>query len=87
MNISLLLIATVTHWAVEPISTIQRLPDAIPSDGEKGGVVRIVAAQDEYEPGSFVVRSDEDLGKVTLELGEFKRDQGSGIGDQFLAAR
>ena len=76
MNLSLLMAATVAHWAVEPISTIQRLPDAVPADGEKGGVVRIVAAQDEYEPGSFVVRSDEDLGKVTLELGEFASDAG-----------
>ena len=31
-------------WAVPSMSGVQRLPDAIPADGERGGTVRIVAA-------------------------------------------
>ena len=78
----MLLLAILTHWAVSPVSDVQRLPDRVPTDGEKGGVVRIALAKDEYEPGSFVLQSDTDLKEVALELSEFKRDQGSGIGDQ-----
>ena len=72
-----MLLATVTHWAVPPMSDVMRLPDAEPTDGKKGGVVRIVAAHDEYEPGSFVVRSDTDLGKVRLALSELKGPDGA----------
>ena len=69
----------VRHWAVEPMSDVQRLPDAAPKDGVPEGVVRITMAKNEYEPGSFVVQSpDRDLGKVRFELGEFKRVSGSG---------
>ena len=75
-------LAEVTWWAVPAMSEEQRLPDTVPTDGEKGGTVRIVAAKGEYEPGSFVVRSDRDLGKVKLELGEFWREEGRGKRDE-----
>ena len=75
-------LAEVTWWAVPAMSEEQRLPDTVPTDGEKGGTVRIVAAKGEYEPGSFVVRSDRDLGKVKLELSEFKREEGRGNREQ-----
>ncbi len=58
------------------MSGIQRLPDAIPEDGEKGGTVRIVAARGEYEPGSFVVRSDVDLGKLQPVVGKLVNEKG-----------
>ena len=64
----MLLLATLTHWAVNPISDVMRLPDAVPADGEKGGTVRLTMAKDEYEPGSFVVRSDHDLSKIRAEV-------------------
>ena len=32
-------------WSVPAMSGVQRLPDAIPADGERGGTVRIVAAR------------------------------------------
>ena len=44
--------ADVTWWSVPAMSGVQRLPDAIPADGVKEGVVRIAAARGEYEPGS-----------------------------------
>ena len=68
--------AGVTWWAVPAMSGVQRLPDAIPADGERGGTVRIVAARGEYEPGSFVVRAAEDLGKVQPVVGEFVNETG-----------
>ncbi len=66
----------VWHYAVPPMSEIQRLPDAYPTDGTPGGVVRIVVARDEYEPGSFLVWANKDLGKVRFELGDFKSGTG-----------
>jgi len=74
--ISALLLATVTHWAVPPMSDEMRLPEVEPRDGTKDGVVRIVVAKDEFEPGSFVVRSDADLGKVAFELSALTNGQG-----------
>lgn len=76
MNVLVIAAVSLTHWAVPPLSDEMRLPDTEPSDGEKGGVVRIVAARDEYEPGSFVVRADADLADVTLSVSELKTDQG-----------
>ena len=69
-------LADVTWWAVPAMSGVQRLPDAIPEDGEKGGTVRIVAARGEYEPGSFVIRSDVDLGKVQPVVGKLVNEKG-----------
>ncbi len=66
----------VTHWAVDPMSETPYLPDVIPEDGRKGGTVQIIAAKGEYEPGSFVVRADEDLGRVSLEVSELKSADG-----------
>ena len=65
--------AKVWHYAVPPMSEIQRLSDVYPSDGTPDGTVRIVAAKDEYEPGSFLLWAPQDLGKVELEIGDFKQ--------------
>ena len=64
------------HYAVPAMSELQRLPDAYPEDGVAGGVVTIVAARDEYEPGSFLVWGARDLGKVAFSLGEFRNADG-----------
>ena len=74
--------AAFVHYDVPPMSGVQRLPDVYPHDGVAGGTVGIVMAQDEYEPGSFLVYPKKDLGKVELEVGEFK----DGTGDVFPAA-
>ncbi len=66
----------VWHYAVPPMSEIQRLADVYPSDGTPNGVVRIVAAKDEYEPGSFLVWANKNLGKVRFDLSEFKNEKG-----------
>ena len=64
------------HYVVPAMSEIQRLPDAYPSDGVAGGVVGIVAARDEYEPGSFLLWGDRELRKVPLALTAFKNEKG-----------
>ncbi len=68
--------AAVWHYAVPPMSEIQRLADVYPSDGTPNGAVRIVAAKDEYEPGSFLVWARSDLGKVRFDVGEMKNEKG-----------
>lgn len=63
-------------WAVPAMSGVQRLPDAIPEDGVKGGEVKLVAARGEYEPASFVVRPGNDLGRVQFTIGELVSEKG-----------
>jgi hypothetical protein len=70
-------LAGVIGWSVPAMGGVQRLPDAIPADGEQGGTVRIVAAHGEYEPGSFVVRSDTDLGKVQPVVEKLVNENGN----------
>lgn len=72
----------IVHWAVPAMSDVQRLPDMEPKDGVKGGVVRIVAAKGEYEPGSFVVRAAEDLGKVKFEVSDLRQVKKTGEGEE-----
>ncbi len=66
----------VKWYAVDPMSEVQFLPDSAPKGGVEGEAVRIVAAKGEYEPGSFVLVADEDLGKVTFEAPLLKTDDG-----------
>ena len=50
------------------MSTVPRLPDAEPTDGVKGGVLKVVVAGDEYEPASFVVRGVGPTAKHTFDV-------------------
>jgi hypothetical protein len=68
--------AAITWYAVDPMSERQFLPDAPPAEGRRGAPIQIVAAQGEYEPGSFVVTADADLGKVDFEVGPLKAKTG-----------
>ena len=68
--------ASFVHYAVPPMSNVQRLPDLYPVDGEAGKPVRITAAKGEYEPGSFLVYPFRDLGKVSFTLTPFKTKDG-----------
>ena len=74
--------AKVWHYAVPPMSEIQRLPDVYPTDGTPNGTVRIVMAKDEYEPGSFLVWARQDLGKVQFEIGDLKQVKVKGEGEE-----
>ena len=79
MTTSPILLAALTWWAVEPMSPRMRLPDEEPSDGIKGGEVRILAAKGEYESGSFVLKGDADMKGVTLAWGDLKGPGGATI--------
>ena len=68
--------AAFVHYGVPPMSSLQRLPDVYPEDGAAGGTVRIVAAKDEYEPGSFLIYPLRDLGRTQLSLTPFRTDDG-----------
>ena len=68
--------AAFVHYAVPPMSNVQRLPDIYPIDGQAGEPVRIIAAKDEYEPGAFLVYSFQNLGKVSFTLTPFKAKDG-----------
>ena len=71
--------AAVTWYAVDPMSERRYLPDAAPVGGLKGEPVRIVAAQGEYEPGSFVLTSDAGEGKVDFAVSALKSKDGASI--------
>ena len=77
----------VDWYAVDPLSEVRYMPDKAPANGEKGGVVRMIAAKDEYEPGSFVLVADQDLGKVQLEVGDLRREEGRGMRDEGRGSR
>lgn len=81
MDMIFLFLAALTHWVVPATGEEQFLPDRDPEYAKKGGTIHIVAAQGEYEPGSFVLKSDVDLGKVKLEVGALT----SANGDVFPA--
>ena len=68
--------AAFVHYDVPAMSPLQRLPDVYPEDGVPGGTVRIVAAKDEYEPGSFLIYPFRDLGKTQLSLTPFRTADG-----------
>ena len=63
-------------FAVPAMSNVKRMPDVRPVDAFEDGVVRIVVARDEFEPGSFVLKANRDLGKVPLTLTPLKTDRG-----------
>ena len=73
--------ADVTWYAVDPMAETKFMPDEAPVNGLKGEPVRIVAARGEYEPGSFVLTADADLGKVDFEINDFKEVKGKGEGE------
>ena len=66
----------VAYYAVPAMSELMRLPETYPLDGKAVSPVRIITAQDEYEPGSFLVYPLEELGKVEFKLTPFKNEKG-----------
>ena len=74
-----IVLAAVTHWAVPAMSEMMRLPDKTPEDGVKGGTVTIIAAKDEYEPASFLVRALTDMPGLVPVVSDFKTRDGKTI--------
>ena len=73
---ALAMLAAITWYAVDPMGEMPYLPDRPPAGGDKDAPVMMVAARGEYEPGSFVLVSDSDLGKAKLEVGDLKNERG-----------
>ena len=71
--------AQLDYWAVPALSNEMRLPDREPTDGEKDGTLRVVACRDEFEPASFVLKSDADLSGVTVSASDLKSAEGAVI--------
>ena len=69
--------AGVKWYEVDPMGEVPYLPDRAPANGREGKPLGIVAAKGEYEPCSFVLLSDQDMGKVQFEVSDLK----SGTGD------
>jgi len=66
----------ILYFNTDPMSETQYLPDVFPFDAEPGQTVQILAARDEFEPGSFIVYPFRDFGKVEPELTDFKNADG-----------
>ena len=69
-------IGRVTWYAVDPMAETPFMPDRAPQSGCEGAQVMMVAAKGEYEPCSFVLVADKDIGKVRLEVSELKNERG-----------
>ena len=76
--------AGVEWHVVDPLSEFRFMPEKAPRDGVRGGTVRIVSAQDEYEPCSFVLCSDADIAKVQLSVNDLKTEAGDSFPVQDL---
>lgn len=64
------------YYIVEALSNLKRT-GALPPDGECGGILRIIAAQEEYEAASFVFHPLGDVADVELVPGDLKGRNGS----------
>ena len=67
---------SIVHYAIDPMSEKQYLPDAYPDDGRAGEPVRIVAAKGEYEPGAFLLYGVKDFDKVRFEISDLRTKDG-----------
>lgn len=53
-------------YAVPAMSSIRRFPDAIPEDAQLSDSLRLIAAQGEFEPVSFLIAARENVAKLEL---------------------
>lgn len=65
------------HYTVPPLSSLMRLPDAYPLDGQALAPLTIHAAQDEYEPASFLLYAFKELSAVQVSVSDLKAEDGS----------
>jgi len=66
------------EWQVVPaITDVRRMPDTAPPDGIPGGIVRLIAARDEYEPASFVLRTERLRQDVRMTVSDLTDSKGN----------
>lgn len=70
---------SLTWFSVPACSDRMRLFDTFPVDGRHEGEIRIVVAQDEFEPASFQLFSFNGLDKVDLKVSPLKNEKGAVI--------
>jgi len=63
-------------YAVKAISNKGILPDSNSIPGQITDTLSVVAASGEYEPASFVLRAEEDVEGITVEVDDLKSDRG-----------
>ena len=73
---SVLLLAGIVRFAVPATGEGKVLPDSLPCEAVQDAPCAMIAARGEYEGGSFVLRSDTDLGKVDMKVGDLRNEQG-----------
>ena len=71
--------ADVSWFAVPAMSDLMRLHDTYPTDGRLEGDLRVVVAQDEFEPASFQLISRGDLSDVRLSVSPLRSKSGATI--------
>ena len=67
---------TMEYAVVPAMSSVKRLPATEPSDGVKAGTLGFVLAKGEFEPASFVIKSDKAAKKVVLTPSDLKNEKG-----------
>lgn len=67
------------YFVVPAMSENMRLPYTFQEDGKFNGELRLVAAQDEFEPASFVLYSFSDMKDVVLSVSDLKGADGASI--------
>ena len=67
----------VVSYSVPAMSETQYLPDVYPFDGKPGTGFRIIAAQNEYEPGAVLLYPLKSFGKVAFEVSDLKSEDGA----------
>ncbi len=61
-------------YSVPAISNQKRLPNRIPSDAQLADEVRVVGAQGEFVPVSFMVFPMNDIGQAQLKISELRKE-------------
>jgi len=67
----------VACYEVPALSSVVRLPDALPTDARLSSRLRVVAAQGEFEPVSFLVVPQTDIGRLVLKASPLSGTGGS----------
>ncbi len=63
-------------YAVPALSSLKRLPDALPEDARLSSHLRVIAAQGEFEPVSFLVSARQDVAKLEIKASSLKGPNG-----------
>jgi hypothetical protein len=64
-------------YEVPALSSIPRLPDRLPKDGKLSKQLRVVAAQGEFEPASFVIAPRTNVAKLEFKTNSLSGPAGS----------